>query len=177
MDHEARIRCLRIALTAVGVVFIFGLVILMPLWPSGWQWLPLHEEYEHMIMGVYATLGLFLVLAARDPLQHLSLLRFTMWSSVVHGAIMGVHALLDQAERGHLAGDVPFLFVVALVLATLMPARASVPASHERSAPRGGWISQVETRHNCNRPVERFPLRSANQVVGRLGRARPRGWP
>jgi uncharacterized protein DUF6632 len=46
---------------------------------------------------------------------------FTVWSSVVHGAIMGVQALSDPAERGHLVGDVPALILVAIILAALIP--------------------------------------------------------
>src|SRR5215831_2962886 len=52
---------------------------------------------------------------------HKSLIWFTVWSSVVHAAIMGVQALSDPAERGHLVGDVPALILVAIILAVLMP--------------------------------------------------------
>ena len=72
-------------------------------------------------MAFYATLGVFLIPAARDPLAHLSLIWFTVWSSVVHGAIMGVQSFNDPAERGHLLGDVPALLLVAIILALLMP--------------------------------------------------------
>jgi hypothetical protein len=74
-----------------------------------------------MIIGVYATLGVFLLIAARNPYAHKSLIWFTVWSSVVHAAIMGVQALNDPAERGHLVGDVPALILVAIVLAALTP--------------------------------------------------------
>jgi len=122
---------LRWALIAVGVVFVAGIYILMQVWPAGWQWQPAHYEYEQMIVGVYATLGVFLVLAARDPLEHLSLIWFTVWSSVVHGGIMLVQALVDPAETGHLVGDVPALFAVAVVLAWLTR-RAEAAASAGR---------------------------------------------
>src|SRR5262245_59311977 len=74
-----------------------------------------------MIIGVYATLGVFLLIASRNPYAHKSLIWFTVWSSVVHGAIMGVQALSDPAERGHLVGDVPALILVAIILAVLTP--------------------------------------------------------
>jgi len=80
-----------------------------------------------MILGIYATLGIFLLLAARDPLRHLSLIWFTVWSSLVHAGIMAVHSLGDAVERGHLVGDVAALVVVALALAALTPRRASAP--------------------------------------------------
>ena len=71
------------------------------------------------VSGIYATLGVFLTLAARDPLANLSLIWFTVWSSVVHGGIMTVQAFTQPAQRGHLAGDVPALFIVAASLAIL----------------------------------------------------------
>jgi hypothetical protein len=74
-----------------------------------------------MILGVYATLGVFLLLASRDPLSHRSLIWFTVWSSGVHALIMAWQAVADPAERGHLIGDVPALLVVAIALAALTP--------------------------------------------------------
>jgi hypothetical protein len=91
------------------------------IWPEGWGWTPRQHEYEQMIMGVYAVLGVFLIRAARDPLAHASLIWFTVWSSLVHGAIMLVQALVDETERANLLGDVPALFLVAIVLWALMP--------------------------------------------------------
>jgi len=78
-----------------------------------------------MIIGVYATLGVFLVLAARDPAANRSLIWFTVWSSIVHAAIMGVQSLTDEAERGHLVADIPVLLIVALIFALLSPRRSS----------------------------------------------------
>ena len=77
-----------------------------------------------MIVGLYATLGVFLLMASRDPYANKSLIWFTVWSSVVHGAIMGVQVFSDASARGHLIGDVPALFLVAIVLAVLMPRTA-----------------------------------------------------
>lgn len=125
---------LRYALGAVGVVFVAGILPLMRLWPAGWQWRPAQAEYELMIVGIYATLGVFLLMAARNPLEHLSLIWFTVWSSVVHGGIMLVQALMDPAETGHLVGDVPALLAVALVLGWLTR-RATAGGSAERPAP------------------------------------------
>lgn len=82
-----------------------------------------------MILGLYATLGVFLLLASRNPLQHLSLIWFTVWSSVVHGGIMAVQAVGEAGERGHLWGDVAALFLVAVVLAILTPRRPGVEAA------------------------------------------------
>jgi len=73
-----------------------------------------------MVMGVYATLGVFLLRAARDPLESLTLLWFTVWSSVVHAAIMIVLVFVVPGQSGHLLGDVPALLIIAAVLASLV---------------------------------------------------------
>ena len=127
MNPATRLRILRVALVLVGLIFIFGVYpLMMALWPSGWRWNPNQPEYEQMILGVYATLGIFLLIASRNPLEHRSLIWFTVWSSLVHGGIMAVQAMNMPAERGHLLGDVPALVLVAVVLAVLTP--RGVPA-------------------------------------------------
>ena len=128
MNAENNSQALRAVLIAVGLIFIFGVWILMRVWPSGWQWQPSQPEYEQMIMGVYATLGVFLILAARDPGRHRSLILFAAWSSLVHAGIMGVQALRDVAERGHLIGDVPALAIVGVALLILTPRESGPPA-------------------------------------------------
>jgi hypothetical protein len=74
-----------------------------------------------MILGVYATLGVFLLFASLDPLRHRSLIWFTVWSSVVHAGIMTYQALSMPMEHGHLMGDIPALFFVAVLLGILTP--------------------------------------------------------
>jgi hypothetical protein len=113
-------RPLRIALIAVGIAFLL-IYPLMKVWSSGWSWQPGQYEYEQMIVGIYATLGVFLLWASRKPLAHLSLIWFTVWSSFVHGLIMAVQAVIDPAEYGHFFGDIPALFGVAIVLGFLTP--------------------------------------------------------
>ncbi len=118
-------RYLQIALIVVGIAFLL-IYPLMKISSSGWSWQPGQYEYEQMIIGIYGTLGVFLLWASRKPEAHLSLIWFTVWSSVVHGLIMAVHAVMDSAERGHLLGDVPALILVAIVLGFLAP-REVVP--------------------------------------------------
>ena len=127
VEHDSQ--PLRIVLIAVGLIFIFGVWVLMRVWPSGWQWQPSQPEYEQMIMGVYATLGVFLLLAAREPWKHRSLILFTAWSSLVHGGIMAVQAVVDPAERANLVGDVPALLIVGFMLAILTPRAKDLPST------------------------------------------------
>jgi Family of unknown function (DUF6632) len=124
MSDANRLFFLRIALIIIGLTFIFGIYTLSVVWPAGWAWGHGHSHYLMMIIGVYATLGVFLLIASRDPYAHKSLIWFTVWSSVVHGAIMGFQSFNDIAERGHLVGDVPALILVAIILAALMPRTA-----------------------------------------------------
>ena len=126
MDDNTRLGYLRIALRVFGLVFIVGIYPLTVIWPSGWAWHTGQSHYLQMILGIYATLGVFLFLAAKDPAQHLSLISFAIWSSVVHGLIMAVQSFSGPEYLGHLYGDVLALFVVAGVLAYLSPAAARV---------------------------------------------------
>jgi len=115
-----RVPYLRIALIVIGLLCIFGFYPLTIIWPSGWAWGQGHSHYLMMIIGIYATLGVFLLIASRDPDSHKSIIWFTVWSNVVHGAIMAWQALSDAGERGHLLADVPALFLIAIVLGVLM---------------------------------------------------------
>jgi hypothetical protein len=116
---------LRIALVAFGA----AMILLYPLsivWPSGWAWhmgMPYESDYFMMIVGVYVTLGAFLINAARDPDANRSLIWFAAVSSLVHSVIMGIQSFgtsNDMNHMGHLAGDVPALLLVAVVLSLLM---------------------------------------------------------
>ena len=128
MDETNRVKYLRIALLLVGVIFIVGIYPLTLIWPSGWSWHTGHSDYLQMILGLYATLGVFLLIASRNPLAHLSLIWFTVWSSIVHGGIMAAQSLANAQYIGHLWGDVLALFVVAIILALFTPRGAAVRA-------------------------------------------------
>lgn len=124
-------RPLQIALVVVGIAFLL-IYPLMKIWPSGWSWLPHQEEYQQMIVGIYATLGIFLLWASRKPEVHLSLIGFTVWSSVAHGLIMAVQAVIDPTERGHFLGDIPALLLVAIVLGFLVSRDEVIQVSEQR---------------------------------------------
>ncbi len=75
MNAATRARNLRVVLILVGLIFIVAVYpLMMAWWPSGWRWQPNQPEYEQMILGVQATLGVFLLIASRNPLQHRSLI-------------------------------------------------------------------------------------------------------
>lgn len=115
-------KLLQVALAVFGTIFLLVYPLAL-VWPSGWAWhpgAPYESMYFVMIVGIYATLGAFLLNAARNPQANLSLIWFTVWSSVVHAAIMSVQSVGDGDHLGHLAGDVPALLFVAVVLSVLV---------------------------------------------------------
>jgi hypothetical protein len=129
-----------LALVLFGAVFllVYPLAIV---WPSGWVWhagAPYESEYFMMIVGVYATLGVFLINAARAPMANRSLIWFTIVSSVVHAVIMAVQSFggVGHMHMGHLVGDVPALLLVAIVLSLLISVsgRDGTMAVSQRSA-------------------------------------------
>jgi|SRR5579864_5185398 len=129
MSTTDRLKYLRIALVVFGLIFVVGIYPLTILWPSGWSWNAGQSEYLQMILGIYATLGIFLLLASRNPLEHRSLIWFTVWSSVVHAGIMAVQSFESAQYMGHLYGDVAALLLVAVVLAILTPRGAAAKAA------------------------------------------------
>jgi len=122
---QSRETYLKFALRLSGVLFLLVYPLCL-IWPAGWVW---HGGeggyYLQMLAGVYAVLGIYLIKAASNPEQHLSLISFAVWSSVVHGLIMGTQAISDPNEHGHLVGDVPAILLIALVLGMLAPRKES----------------------------------------------------
>ena len=117
-----RMSALRIALVLVGAACL-ALGPLMLVWPTGWRWSPYQTHYEQMIVGLYFTLGIFLIRASKDPLQHRSIIWFAVWSSIAHASIMTIQAFTAAEHHGHLVADIPVLFLAAAVLSFLMPRR------------------------------------------------------
>jgi hypothetical protein len=107
-----RERILKAVLVAIGLLFIAGIYPLLMMHP---------EPAEGMLGAVYITLGFFLVLAARNPSAHRSLIAFTAWSSFTHGGTMAVQAWRDQIPRQDLLRAVLPLVVVGIVLLALAP--------------------------------------------------------
>ncbi|MDB4990410.1 MAG: rane protein [Myxococcaceae bacterium] len=127
MTDFDRSKYLRPVLRSFGLIFIFGLYPLTVYWPSGWSW---HTgPSEQMIIALYATLGFFLILAAGNPENYVSLVSFTIWSSIVHGLLMAFQSLAMPEHMHHLCGDVPALFVIAAALGYLSPSAFRLPLS------------------------------------------------
>ena len=103
---------LKIVLALVGLLF---LALAYPMIVFARQ-----DPALSMMFSIYVTLGVFLLLAIRNPLASRSLIAFTAWSSFVHAAVMGTQAFRDMISRGELAG-VAVLVVIGVTLIALAP--------------------------------------------------------
>ena len=113
-----RERALRVVLVLVGLLFLAGVY---PLMMSLWQ--QKQQDTEPMMLSVYVTLGIFLLLAARNPSANRSLIAFTAWSSIAHAAVMAVQSFYMASERGELLFAVAALGIIGVALIVLAPAK------------------------------------------------------
>jgi len=112
-----RERALKVVLVFVGLLFsalVYPLIMFVRQDPA-----------LAMMLGLYVTLGIFLLLAARDPSANRSLIAFTAWSSFAHAALMGAQALLNLIARGELIGSA-VLILIGVALIALAPAKQPV---------------------------------------------------
>ena len=126
VSDATRLQLLRPILALFGVIAI-ALWPLAKLWPSGFAWHDMGDRslYFEMICAIYFVLGIFLLIASRNPAEHRSLIWFTVWSSVAHGGLMFVQSFDDHPHHvAHLWGDVPLLLFGAATVAVLMPRKA-----------------------------------------------------
>jgi len=103
---------LKVTLVTVGLIFL-ALAYPMILFVR-------QEPALSMMLSLYVTLGVFLLLAVRNPLPSRSLILFTAWSSLVHGVLMGTQSLMGMVSRAELVG-VAVLLVIGVLLIALAP--------------------------------------------------------
>ncbi len=118
-------RALKVVLVVVGLLFC-GLVYPLVLFVK-------QEPALAMMTSLYVTLGIFLLLAARNPPANRSLIAFTAWSSFAHAAVMSFQAFRNLIARGELIGSV-VLVVIGVALIALAPATQPV----DRASAVGG---------------------------------------
>jgi hypothetical protein len=117
-----RERAVKIVLVVVGLLFtalVYPLVLFVK-----------QEPALAMMMSLYVTLGIFLLLASRNPSANRSLIAFTAWSSFVHAILMAGQAFAGLIARGELIGSA-VLIVIGVALIALAPAKQPV----ERASP------------------------------------------
>ena len=115
-----RDRALKVLLVLVGLLFLAGLYPLLPSLGN------VHSDVssgDKMMLSIYVTLGVFVLLAVRNPSAHRSLIAFTAWSSFAHGAVMAVMAFQIPKERVGLLIAVSVLAFIGVTLLALAPAK------------------------------------------------------
>ena len=110
-----RERALKVVLVIVGLLFISNVYWVLQL---------REEETLQMMLSIYVTLGVFLLLASRNPSANRSLIAFTAWSSLPRAGVMTVQSFYDLGERTHLRVDSLAFAVIGIALVALVPARA-----------------------------------------------------
>ena len=124
-----RERALKIALVLIGLFFTAAAYPAI----SGLHNPVNSDTGDTMQMAIYATLGIFLLIAARNPVAHRSLIAFAAWSSFAHAAIMGTLGFeIPEARTGFLIGS-GMLVAIGVVLIALAPAK---PTAERASAIR-----------------------------------------
>jgi hypothetical protein len=112
-----RERALKVVLVVVGLVFCalaYPLILFVK-----------QEPALAMQFSVYVTLGIFLLLASRNPSENRSLIAFTAWSSFAHAVLMAGQAFANVIARGELIGSA-VLVVIGAALIALAPAKLPV---------------------------------------------------
>jgi NADH:ubiquinone oxidoreductase subunit 5 (subunit L)/multisubunit Na+/H+ antiporter MnhA subunit len=104
-----RERALKVVLIVVGLLFTAGVYPLAMFFSR--------EPALAMMLSVYVTLGIFLLMAARNPVANRSLIAFTAWSSFAHAAVMAVQEYRHVIERQELMGVIVFAIVGAALIA------------------------------------------------------------
>ena len=116
------------AMALKAVLMLVGILFLLLAYPMA---LYLRQEPAlSMMLSLYVTLGVFLLLAIRNPAAHRSLIAFTAWSSFAHAGVMGIQAVRGMIERGELIG-VGVLAAIGVALLALAPEKqpAEIPST------------------------------------------------
>ena len=112
-----RERALKVVLLLAGLLFCAGVYPLILMVK--------HDPSLAMMMSLYATLGIFLLLASQNPSAHRSLIAFAAWSSFAHAGLMSLQAVLNMIARRELIGSAVFA-VIGIALVALAPAKQGV---------------------------------------------------
>ena len=125
-----RERALKVVLVLVGLLFSAGIY---PLTMSLWK-MNKSDYGDDMMLSLYFTLGIFLLMAVRNPSANRSLIGFAAWSSFAHGAVMAVLAVHIASERGGLLSAVAVLVIIGVALIALAPEKPSRELAHAAAA-------------------------------------------
>jgi hypothetical protein len=116
-----REKVLKVVLVVVGLFFVAGLIpIVMYLWHPGNE-----SPGDTMMLSLYVALGIFLLLAARDPTAYRSLIAYAGWANIAHAAVMTLMAIHPGSDRSGLLTGAGLFTPIGVLLIVLTPARSS----------------------------------------------------
>src|SRR5271167_5160635 len=137
-DDMKRERTLQVVLVVVGVFYsIWGYLLFDDLWHS--SWLNGHNDVMPMFLSLNTVLGVFLLLAVKQPAKHRSVIAYGAWSSLAHAftmTIMSAQAAAHGMHRQDSAQDIVMLGGIGGTLLALLPAKQASPAGAPISEPR-----------------------------------------
>jgi hypothetical protein len=119
-----RQRALKVVLVLVGLLFSAGIYPIVTSVRDGWQ--ANKEDALPMMLSLYVTMGVFLLLAARNPSANRSVIAFAAWANIAHGAVMTVMSIHLRNEREDLLIAAAVFGVIGLILIALAPAKRPV---------------------------------------------------
>jgi hypothetical protein len=114
-----RERALKVVLVVVGLIFIAGIYPLITSVRDGWR--ANKEDPLPMGISLYVTQGIFLLLAARDPLANRGVITFAAWLNIAHAGVMTVMTIHLPNERQDLLVASAVFGAIGAVLITLPP--------------------------------------------------------
>ena len=134
-----RERALQVVLVLVGLLYLgWAIPLFQSLWHS--SWLQQHQDAFPMFMSVNTVLGVFLLLAVKQPARHRSLIAFAAWSTLAHAftmAIMSVEAWSHGMHRKDSPQDIVIVGAIGVLLLVVLPAKEPASASTERPLSAG----------------------------------------
>jgi uncharacterized membrane protein YoaK (UPF0700 family) len=125
-----RERALKVVLVVVGLLFSAGIY---PLTTDLWK-MSASDYGDDMMVSLYVTLGIFLLMAVRNPSANRSLIAFAAWSSFAHGAVMARLAVHNASERLGFLIAVAVLVAIGVTLIALAPPKPSAELSPAATA-------------------------------------------
>src|ERR1700737_3728103 len=111
---------LKVVLVLVGLLFTAGVYPLIGslLHPAG------SDMGDTMMLSLYVTLGIFLLIAVRNPSAHSSLIAFAAWSGFAHAGAMSMRGIEIASQRGGFLFGSAVLVVIGVALIVLAPAKS-----------------------------------------------------
>jgi hypothetical protein len=129
-----RLKALKISMVVFGTFYLLAPTLYLLFTPDAFRWSPFSQPYEHLIIGIYAALGICLLMAVKNPLSNIIIIDFTILSSIFAGGSMTYNALYKPGENIHLFIDVPLFYLIAIIFILLYPRKLKPQETTEVTA-------------------------------------------